>query len=73
MRGLTHEELVDACELRRLVPAVADSCPGGIVSRRNGAADPARTTTAFRRRTDQFGAVVREGRSAGNTHRADGT
>jgi len=39
--GFTHEELIDGTELRRLVPAVAESCPGGVVSRRDGAADPA--------------------------------
>ena len=39
--GFTHEELIGVAELRRLVPAVADSCPGGVVSRRDGAANPA--------------------------------
>jgi len=48
--GFTHEELIDGPELRRLVPALADGCPGGMVSRRDGAANPARTTTAFRRK-----------------------
>ena len=47
LRGYTHEELIDRAELRRLVPAVADDCPGGIVSRRDGAADPFRTTQAI--------------------------
>ena len=47
--GFTHEELIDAAELRHLVPAVAESCPGGVVSRRDGAANPAQATTAFRR------------------------
>jgi sarcosine oxidase subunit beta len=45
--GYTHEELIDAAELKRLVPAVADTCPGGVVSRRDGAADPFRTTQAL--------------------------
>lgn len=61
LRGYTHEELIDAAELRRLVPAVAESCPGGVVSRRDGAASPARTTTAFRRKAAQAGAHVVEG------------
>jgi sarcosine oxidase subunit beta len=69
LRGFTHEELVDGKELRRLVPAVADTCPGGIVSRRDGAADPARTTTAFRRRAEQLGATIREGVAATNVRR----
>ncbi|MEN9760251.1 MAG: hypothetical protein RI906_77 [Pseudomonadota bacterium] len=59
--GFRHEELIDQTELRRLVPAVADYCPGGIVSRRDGAADPFRSTQAFRRAAIAAGAVFREG------------
>ena len=61
LRGFTHEELIDRAELKRLVPAVADSCPGGIVSRRDGAAEPFRTTQAFRRKAAALGAKVIEG------------
>ena len=61
LRGFTHEELIDRIELKRLVPAVADHCPGGVVSRRDGAADPFRTTQAFRRRAIEKGAEVLEG------------
>lgn len=61
LRGFVHEELIDAAELRRLVPAVSDRCPGGVVSRRDGAADPFRTTQAFRRRAVERGAEVIEG------------
>jgi sarcosine oxidase, subunit beta len=71
-RGFTHEELLDTAELRRLVPAVAESCPGGIVSRRDGAAQPARTTTAFRRKAQALGATVREGVAATNIRKEDG-
>ncbi|MGJ4881993.1 NAD(P)/FAD-dependent oxidoreductase [Bradyrhizobium sp. HKCCYLRH3059] len=70
-RGFGHEELIDGTELRRLVPAVAESCPGGVVSRRDGAAQPARTTTAFRRKAEQLGALIREGVAATNI-RKDG-
>jgi glycine/D-amino acid oxidase-like deaminating enzyme len=59
--GYGHEELLDAAELRRLVPAVAETCPGGVVSRHDGAADPFRTTQAFRRQTEQLGGRVLEG------------
>jgi sarcosine oxidase, subunit beta len=59
--GYHHEELIDAAELRRLVPAVAETCPGGIVSRRDGAADPFRATQAFRRQAEKLGARVLEG------------
>jgi sarcosine oxidase subunit beta len=71
-RGFVHEELIDAAELRRLVPAVAETCPGGIVSRRDGAANPARATTAFRRRAEALGAIVREGEAARSVRREDG-
>ena len=71
-RGFFHEELIDATELRRLVPAVAETCPGGVVSRRDGAANPARTTTAFRRKAEALGAIVREGEPARNIRREGG-
>ena len=61
LKGFTHEELIDRAELKRLVPAVADHCPGGVVSRRDGAADPFRTTQAFRKRAIEKGAEVIEG------------
>jgi sarcosine oxidase subunit beta len=69
VRGFTHEELIDGRELRRLLPAVAETCPGGIVSRRDGAANPARATTAFRRKAEQLGTTVREGVAATNVRR----
>jgi sarcosine oxidase subunit beta len=61
LKGFTHEELIDRAELRRLVPAVSDACPGGVISRRDGAADPFRTTQAFRKRAIEKGAEVIEG------------
>jgi sarcosine oxidase subunit beta len=61
LHGFTHEELIDRTELKRLVPAVSDSCPGGIVSRRDGAADPFRTTQAFRRKAVSLGVRAHEG------------
>src|SRR5436190_10944044 len=70
--GFTHEELIDGPELRRLVPAVAETCPGGVVSRRDGAADPARTTTAFRRKAEALGATVCEGVAATNVRKEYG-
>ncbi|KXF75437.1 FAD-dependent oxidoreductase [Paramesorhizobium deserti] len=70
--GFTHEELISAAELRRLVPAVAETCPGGIVSRRDGVANPARTTTAFRRKAGRLGATVREGVAATNIRQENG-
>ena len=61
LKGFTHEDLIGREELKRLVPAVSDHCPGGVVSRRDGAADPFRTTQAFRRRAVERGVEVMEG------------
>ena len=61
LRGFVHEKLIDQAELRRLVPAVSEHCPGGVVSRRDGAADPFRATQAFRRKAVEKGAEVIEG------------
>ena len=49
------------------MPAVSDDCPGGVVSRRDGAADPFRTTQAFRRKADRAG---RDGDGGRARHRA---
>ena len=38
LRGFHHEEMIDAKELREIVPAVSETCPGGVISRRDGAA-----------------------------------
>ena len=59
--GYGHEELVDAKELRRLVPALSPHCAGALVARRDGAADPHRTVLAFRRACEAEGVVVAEG------------
>jgi sarcosine oxidase, subunit beta len=72
LRGYTHEELIDRAELKRLLPAVSDACPGGIVSRRDGAADPFRTTQAFRRKAVALGATVLEGVRVTGLARRDG-
>lgn len=72
LRGFAHEELIGPEELRRLLPAVSETCRGGIVSRRDGAANPARTTTAFRRRAEQLGTIVREGVAAVNVRKEGG-
>jgi sarcosine oxidase, subunit beta len=72
LNGFTHEELLDRAGLVRLVPAVADHCPGGVVSRRDGAADPFRTTQAFRRKAVARGARVHEGVTATGVIRRGG-
>jgi glycine/D-amino acid oxidase-like deaminating enzyme len=59
--GYAHEELVDAAELRRLVPAMSPHCVGALVARRDGAADPHRTIAAFRRTCEAAGVTIIEG------------
>lgn len=59
--GYGHEELVDAAELRRLVPALSPHCVGALVVRRDGAADPHRTIAAFRRSCEAAGVTIIEG------------
>ena len=59
--GYDHEEIIDQAELRALVPAIAEHCIGGIVSRADGAANPYRTTMAFRRKAESLGVRFVEG------------
>jgi sarcosine oxidase, subunit beta len=59
--GYGHEEIIDAGELRRLVPALSPHCVGGLVARRDGAADPHRTIAAFRRSCEAAGVTIIEG------------
>lgn len=59
--GHAHEEMIDAAELRRLVPALSPHCVGALVARRDGAADPHRTIAAFRRSCEAEGVVIVEG------------
>lgn len=61
LRGFHHEEMIDARELREFVPAVSEDCPGGVISRRDGAAIPLRATQAFKRKAAERGVDVREG------------
>lgn len=60
-RGYRHEEIIDRAELRRLVPALSRHCVGGLMARRDGAADPHRTIAAFRRACDVASVTVVEG------------
>jgi sarcosine oxidase subunit beta len=67
--GFEHEELIGGNELRRLVPAAADHCIGGIVCRDDGAANPMRTTRAFWRRAEAAGVTYHLGTPAGALER----
>ncbi|WP_116082345.1 FAD-binding oxidoreductase [Tropicimonas sp. IMCC34011] len=59
--GFTHEEIIDAAELRRLVPAIAPHCVAALVTRDDGAADPHRTIDAYRRSILAAGVALHEG------------
>jgi sarcosine oxidase, subunit beta len=69
--GFSHEEMVDAAELRVLVPALAPHCVGGVIARRDGAADPHRTLAAFLRASLAAGVVVHEGIGVSKLERHD--
>ncbi|MBK1624716.1 FAD-dependent oxidoreductase [Afifella marina DSM 2698] len=53
--GFTHEVIVDQQELRRLLPAVAPHCVGGLASLDDGFAIPYNTTFAFQRKARALG------------------
>ena len=59
--GWTHEELLDHAELRRVAPALARHCVGGLISRRDGHASPYRTSQAFRLKAQRDGVRFQEG------------
>lgn len=59
--GYEHEEMIDQEELRRLVPALASHCVAGLISRKDGAADPHKTLRAFRQSAEAAGAQIIEG------------
>jgi sarcosine oxidase subunit beta len=59
--GYTHETWIDAAELRAMIPRIAPGVLGGLIARADGAADPYRTTLAFRRKAASLGARFLEG------------
>lgn len=59
--GFDHEEIIGPDELRRLVPAISRHCTGAMICRADGAANPFRTVTAFRRKAAALGAEIRSG------------
>ncbi|GBR01204.1 sarcosine oxidase subunit beta [Gluconacetobacter liquefaciens] len=70
--GWTHEVLLDEAEVKTLLPAVAPHVVGGLVCRRDGFADPMRTTRAFLRAATRAGAVVRVGAGVAGLERVQG-
>jgi glycine/D-amino acid oxidase-like deaminating enzyme len=59
--GYAHERWIDTDELLRRVPAISRHCVGGLIAERDGAADPYRTTVAFRRKAESLGQSIHEG------------
>jgi sarcosine oxidase subunit beta len=70
--GFQHEELIDRDELFRLVPSISRACVGALIVRNDGAANPYRTTLAFRARAQVHGAVFREGAEVTRLERLEG-
>lgn len=60
-QGFTHEEIIGREELRTLVPSLASHCVAGLISRRDGAADPHKTLAAFRASAEAAGVRIFEG------------
>ncbi|KCB51357.1 FAD dependent oxidoreductase [Bordetella hinzii 1277] len=58
--GYTHEDIIDAAELRRLLPALSPHCVGASIARRDGAADPHRALRAFRASAEAAGVTLVE-------------
>jgi len=72
-RGFDHEQIVDAKALRERVPALAPHCVGGTWCSGDGAANPFRTVTAFRRAAQSLGAKIRSGVTVERVGRIGGT
>lgn len=71
--GFDHEEAVGRDELRRLCPAAAPHCVGAVVCRRDGFANPYRTTRAFHDRAVALGVTIREGVRVAGLDRTGGS
>lgn len=59
-RGIYSEELIDTEELHRSLPGLAKSALGGLISRRDGHANPANAARAFRDAAEAAGARILE-------------
>jgi len=70
--GYVHEQWIGRDDLLALVPAFSPAVRGGVIAREDGAADPYRTTLAFRRKAASLGARFREGVRVGAIRREPG-
>jgi len=71
--GFDHEEIIGAAELREVVPSIAPHCVGAMICRDDGAANPFRTVTAFRRKAAALGAKIRPGTAVTRVSQRAGT
>lgn len=58
--GFSSEELIDSEELRHLLPGLADAACGGLISRRDGHANPANSARVFRDAAEAAGVRILE-------------
>ena len=70
--GYTHEQWISPEDLRALIPALAPTVQGGLIAREDAAADPYRTTLAFRMKAASLGARFLEGVRVNAVARRDG-
>jgi sarcosine oxidase subunit beta len=69
--GYSHEAWIDADALRARIPRIVPTIRGGVIASGDGAADPYRTTLAFRRKAGRLGARFEEGVRVDRVERAD--
>lgn len=60
-KGYAHEEWVEQQDVVKMIPTITPTIRGGLIARQDGAADPYRTTLAFRLKAQSHGAKIREG------------
>ncbi len=61
--GYDFEEVIDEAEIKRLIPHIADgSVVGGLIARKDGHANPFRTSQSFRIAAERAGCTIIEGR-----------
>lgn len=59
-KGYISEEFISSHELHRILPGLADSSLGGLISRGDGHANPANASLAFRRAAEAAGVIIHE-------------
>ena len=70
--GFEHEVLLDQAELRDQLPAVSETCVGGLAALDDGFAQPYQTTFAFQRKAQSLGVRFHEETRALRVHHEGG-